>query len=114
MYKVLLSAIVMGLVVTPVLVKAQESKAAASLPSSATTTTAAAADKAVEVGHKFCPVSREKVGAGMGKVVKKEYKGKIYNLCCNMCIKDFDKNPEKYTKIVDDEVSKEKAKAATN
>lgn len=46
-----------------------------------------------EVGNKICPISGEEVG-GMGEVVQYEYKGKIYNLCCPMCEKDFKKDPE--------------------
>ena len=49
---------------------------------------AAEASAAVEVGNTLCPVSGEKVGE-MGKVVTYEYNGKIYNLCCAMCAKDF-------------------------
>ena len=70
--------------------------------------------KAIEVGNKICPVSGDKIPAPgekgtMGdEPVKYEYNGKIYNLCCPMCIKDFKKNPEKYSKIADDEVAKEK------
>ena len=70
--------------------------------------------KAVEVGNKICPVSGDKIPASgekgtMGdEPVKYEYNGKIYNLCCPMCIKDFKKNPEKYSKIAEDEVAKEK------
>ena len=69
--------------------------------------------KAVEVGNKICPVSGEKIPAPgekgeMGEAVQYEYNGKIYNLCCPMCIKDFKKNPEKYSKIAEDEVAKEK------
>ena len=60
-----------------------------------------------EVGNKICPVSGEKVGE-MGQVVRYEYNGKIYNLCCKMCVKDFKKNPAKYSKIADEEVAKEK------
>jgi YHS domain-containing protein len=60
---------------------------------------------AVEVGNKICPVSGEKVGQ-MGEVVKVEYKGKIYNLCCAMCEKDFLKNPEKYREIAEEEAEK--------
>jgi YHS domain-containing protein len=59
---------------------------------------------AVEVGNKICPVSGEKVGGDMGEIVKYEYKGKIYNLCCTMCAKDFKKDPEKYSKIAEEEV----------
>ncbi len=70
--------------------------------------------KAVEVGNKICPVSGDKIPAPgekgtMGdEPVKYEYNGKIYNLCCPMCIKDFKKNPKKYSKIAEDEVAKEK------
>ena len=52
------------------------------------------------VGNKICPVSGEKVGGDMGDPVKVEYKGKVYNLCCTMCAKDFKKDPEKYIKII--------------
>ncbi len=67
----------------------------------------------IEVRNKKCPVSGEKVGE-MGDIVKIEYNGKIYNLCCPMCIKDFKKDPEKYTKIAEDEVkaAAEKAQGA--
>lgn len=68
---------------------------------------------AIEVGNKICPVSGDKVPvpgekSSMGDAVKYEYNGKLYNLCCKMCIKDFRKNPEKYSKIAEDEVAKEK------
>lgn len=59
------------------------------------------------VGNKFCPVSKNQVDDGsMGEAVKFVYNGKIYNLCCSMCIKDFKKNPEKYSKIAEDEAKK--------
>lgn len=72
----------------------------------------AKATKAVEVGNKICPVSGDKIPApgetsAMGEVVKYEYKGKIYNLCCTMCAKDFKKDPEKYSKIAEEEVNRE-------
>lgn len=69
---------------------------------------------AVKVGNKICPVSGDKVpvlgekGAMGDKQVKIEYRGKIYNLCCPMCIKDFKKNPEKYSAIADKEVRGQK------
>ena len=67
--------------------------------------------QAVEVGNTMCPVSGSKVNDGkMGEAVTYEYHGKIYNLCCKMCIKDFKKDPEKYSKIAEKEVAKEKAK----
>jgi len=55
---------------------------------------------AVEVGNKICPVAGNKVTG-----VKILYKGKIYNLCCSMCIQDFKNDPEKYSAIADKEVS---------
>lgn len=66
--------------------------------------------QAVEVGNTICPVSGNKVNDGkMGEAVKYEYNGRIYNLCCKMCVKDFQKDPEKYSKIAEDEVAGEKA-----
>lgn len=65
------------------------------------------ASTVVEVGNKICPVSGQKVGQ-MGEIVKYEYNGKIYNLCCPACKKDFGKNPEKYSKIAEDEVKNQK------
>jgi YHS domain-containing protein len=44
----------------------------------------------------------------MGEAVKYEYNGKIYNLCCPMCVKDFKKNPEKYSAIAEKEVKEAK------
>ncbi len=58
----------------------------------------------VEVGNKICPVSGEKVGE-MGDVVKVEHNGKMYNLCCSMCKKDFNNNTEKFTKVAEDEAA---------
>ncbi len=69
-----------------------------------------ASKDAVEVGNKLCPVSGDKVPAPGEKgemgdnPVKVEYKGKIYNLCCPMCVKDFKKSPEKYSAIAEKEV----------
>ncbi len=59
---------------------------------------------AVEVGNKLCPVSGQAVGE-MGPIVKHEYNGKIYNLCCKMCAKDFDKDPEKFSKMAEEEAA---------
>lgn len=62
--------------------------------------------KAVEVGNKICPVGGEKIEEG--KASKFEYNGKIYNLCCAMCEKDFKKDPAKYIKKVEEEMSVKK------
>ena len=66
-------------------------------------------EKAVDAGNTICPVSGEKVPApgeksAMGGPATYEYHGKIYHLCCPMCIKDFKKNPEKYSAIADKKV----------
>ena len=45
-------------------------------------------------GDEICPVSGEKIHEKTK--VTYEYKGKIYNFCCPMCIEDFEKDSEKY------------------
>lgn len=64
--------------------------------------------QAVEVGNTICPIEGGKIlPAGekgeMGEAVKYEYKGKIYNLCCAMCVKEFEKDPEKYSKAAEEQ-----------
>jgi YHS domain-containing protein len=76
-------------------------------------TTATAPAKAAQVGNKFCPVSGEKIENKPGmETVQMEHNGKLYNLCCSMCVKDFKKDPAKYSKIADDEVAKGQPAAA--
>lgn len=58
----------------------------------------------VKVGNTLCPVSGEPVGS-MGDPVLVEHEGKIYNLCCAMCRGEFFKNPEKYSKIAEEEAA---------
>ena len=53
-------------------------------------------NKAEEVGNKSCPVSGEIIDEKTK--VTYEYKGKIYNFCCSMCVDEFKKDPEKYIK----------------
>ena len=62
--------------------------------------------KAVEAGNKICPV----LGNPVSSTATVEYKGKIYHLCCPMCAGTFNQDPEKYSKIADDEVAAQKAK----
>lgn len=50
--------------------------------------------KAIDIGNKVCPVGGE--GIEESKKATYEYKGKIYNFCCPMCIPEFKKNPGKY------------------
>lgn len=72
---------------------------------------AAASDKeAVNVGNKVCPASGDAIDPAVGATY--EYKGKIYNFCCSGCIEEFLKDPQKYIKIVEEELqaaSKEKS-----
>jgi YHS domain-containing protein len=77
--------------------------------------------EAIEVGNKICPVTGNPVDDGKmdetegsaKQVVKYEYNGKIYNLCCKMCIKDFQKDPEKYSKIAEEEIKNSAKPTAT-
>jgi YHS domain-containing protein len=46
-----------------------------------------------------CPVSGEKLGE-MGKPFTFVYKDQEVKLCCKGCKKDFDKDPEKYLKVI--------------
>jgi YHS domain-containing protein len=46
-----------------------------------------------------CPVSGEKLGE-MGKPLVFTYKDQEVKLCCKGCKKDFDKDPEKYLKLI--------------
>ncbi len=48
---------------------------------------------------KKCPVSDEALGE-MGKPVKVTHEGTDVYLCCKSCIKDFNKEPAKYTGMV--------------
>lgn len=50
---------------------------------------------------KTCPVSGEKIGE-MGKPIKVTHDGTDVYLCCKSCVKDFNKDPGKYTKVVKD------------
>ena len=73
-------------------------------PSVTETTDGAAAGQPKMVGNKICPVSGESVD-GMNSPFQYEYKGEIYNLCCRMCMTDLKKDPEKYSKIAEEEAS---------
>ena len=52
-----------------------------------------------------CVVSGEKLGE-MGKPVKVTSDGTEVQLCCKSCIKDFNKDPAKYVKLVKDAAAK--------
>lgn len=63
----------------------------------------AVSQEAVNVGNKICPVSGEKIDEKLKATY--EYQGKIYNFCCTGCVGKFKEDPEKYIKIVDEELS---------
>jgi len=98
MNKVFVLGLTIGLILTPVLVRAEDPAPGA------TGDIQLAKAQPVEVGNKICPVSHEEVGKGGMEPYKVTYKGKVYNLCCSMCAKDFNKDPEKYSKIAEDEI----------
>ena len=52
-----------------------------------------------------CIVSGDKLGE-MGKPVVFEYKGQEIKLCCKDCRKDFDKDPAKYLKKLEEKKQK--------
>jgi len=67
-----------------------------------------ASKEAVNVGNKICPVSGEKINEKFKATY--EYKGKIYNFCCAMCIDAFRNDPEKYIKKVEEELKTQSKK----
>jgi len=59
------------------------------------------ADQKAALAQKVCPVGEDEDGksnhlGAMGKPIKKEIKGKTVYLCCESCIEDIEKNPDKY------------------
>ena len=57
---------------------------------------------------KICPVSGDKLGADMGKPFVFVYQGQEVKLCCSMCKADFDKDPAKYIKKIQDAAAPKK------
>ena len=57
--------------------------------------------KPIDVGNKICPVTGDKIDEKTKATY--EYKGKIYNFCCAMCIDEFKKDPQKYIKKIEQE-----------
>lgn len=49
-----------------------------------------------------CVVSGEKLGGEMGKPVQRVIANHLVEFCCPMCIKQFNENPAKYLKQIDD------------
>jgi len=60
--------------------------------------------KAAELAKTYplttCPVSGDKLG-GMGETIDTLVDGKLVRFCCKGCVKSFNKNPDKYLKVID-------------
>lgn len=67
-------------------------------------------NEAVNIGNKICPVSGEKIDEKLKATY--EYQGKIYNFCCAACIDEFKKDPDKYIKKVNEELSRKSESSA--
>ncbi len=46
----------------------------------------------------YCLVSGDKLNGDMGKPVVQVYQGQEFKFCCHDCVKDFNKDPDKYVK----------------
>jgi YHS domain-containing protein len=66
----------------------------------ATTAVADANTNTVSDQLATCPVSGEKLSGDMGAPYVFVYQGQEVKLCCKGCKKDFDKNPDKYLKLI--------------
>ena len=70
-----------------------------------------AAKATVEYPTDVCVVSGDKLGADMGKPQDFIYRDagkpdRLVRFCCKDCIKDFNKEPEKFLKAIDDAAAK--------
>jgi hypothetical protein len=65
-----------------------------------TTTISDASTNAIPDHLTTCPVSGDKLGGDMGGPYVFVYQGQEVKLCCKSCIKDFNKNPDKYMKLI--------------
>ncbi|MBI2497469.1 MAG: hypothetical protein HYV75_05980 [Opitutae bacterium] len=62
---------------------------------------------------KTCVVSEEEIGGAMGEGVDYVYQqadkpDRLVRFCCKDCRKDFDKEPAKYLKLIDEAAAKAK------
>jgi YHS domain-containing protein len=60
---------------------------------------------------KTCIISGDKLGE-MGEAYSFVYKGREIKLCCKSCLKDFNKEPAKYVKKIEEAEKKAKGKTA--
>lgn len=66
----------------------------------AETATPEAAPKTAEVAQKLCPV----MGTPIDKDIYVDHNGRRVYLCCQMCVDQFKKEPEKYLKKLDEQL----------
>lgn len=60
--------------------------------------------------QKMCPVTGEPLGS-MGDPIPVTVQGRTIQVCCQGCVAAVRKNPEKYLKIVDDELARSDSSA---
>jgi len=83
------------------------------------TLTSVAADNTPKAGkpkpyaQTTCPVTGEKLGA-MGKPYVYVYKDREIKFCCKGCVKEFEKDPAKYIKKLEEGEKKGKAAEASH
>jgi YHS domain-containing protein len=56
-----------------------------------------------------CMVSGDKLGGDMGKPVDLVVGNRLVRFCCSSCVKDFNTNPAKFLKMIDDAAQKKSA-----
>lgn len=69
------------------------------------------ADQKAKYPTDACVVSEDKLGGDMGKPVDYIYRvegkpDRLVTFCCKDCVKDFNKDPQKYLKILDEAAAK--------
>jgi hypothetical protein len=93
-FKLLVAAILLaGFVLTPCSGRAAESKV-----------------KPKPYTLKTCIISGDKLGGDMGEPYVFVHEDREIKLCCKGCLKDFNKNPAKYVKLIE-QAEKKAAKA---
>lgn len=66
-----------------------------------------------------CVVSDDKLGGDMGKAADFIYReegkpDRLVSFCCKDCVKDFQKDPQKYLKMLDDAAAGKKSNASSS
>ncbi len=61
-----------------------------------------------QANNDICPVTGQKLDFKNPSYVTYEYNGTVYNFCCDGCINEFQKDPEKYLKKLEEEKNSDK------